>query len=556
LRTFLEKIEIKADKPLDHYFNPEITKLDLSDYELTDLPPEITNLKNLTELGLEDNKLKDLPPEIGKLTNLKELDLSSNEFTDLPSDIAKLTNLKVLDLRYNELTNLPSEIGNLTNLKRLNLAGNKFTDLPPEIGNLTNLKGLNIGSNPIIYLPDELKTFLEKIDIRTDMPLDHYFNSKRITKLGLSDYELRDVPSEIGKLTNLKKLSLEDNKLTELPSEIGKLTNLTRLDLSRNIFADLPPEIGKLTNLTRLDLSRNVFADLPPEIGKLTNLTKLDLKENHFTTLPSEIQNFTNLRELNLIRNESLDLASVCNVFPAYKKEIIISTDKMASNSDDNKLLIKIPEQNNLPTEIGKLTNLTVLDLRYNELSNLPAEMNKLPNLRVLDLMGNENLDLASVSNVFAECNNKTIFGKCKKEIIISTDKEASNSDDNTRLIKIPKKNTFPTEIGKLTNLTELDLTGNENLDLASVCNVFAECNEKTIFGKCKKEIIVSTDEDASNSDDNTRLIKIPEQDKKLPAEIKQIPNLTRLNLQSNNFSREEKEKIEQWLPDCQIQWR
>ena len=57
--------------------------------------------------------------------------------------------------------------------------------------------------------------------------------------------QAREIPSEIGNLTNLTELRLEDNKLTgEIPSEIGNLTNLTQLSLHSNqLSGQIPSEI-------------------------------------------------------------------------------------------------------------------------------------------------------------------------------------------------------------------------------------------------------------------------------------------------------------------------
>ena len=44
---------------------------------------------------------------------------------------------------------------------------------------------------------------------------------------------LKELPAEIGQLTNLTYLHLDNNELKELPAEIGQLTNLTYLKLGR-----------------------------------------------------------------------------------------------------------------------------------------------------------------------------------------------------------------------------------------------------------------------------------------------------------------------------------
>src|SRR5688572_14901472 len=56
-------------------------ELQLSDLDLTELPPEIGNLTNLEVLVLANNSLRSLPVEISNLTKLRQLTLSDNLFT-------------------------------------------------------------------------------------------------------------------------------------------------------------------------------------------------------------------------------------------------------------------------------------------------------------------------------------------------------------------------------------------------------------------------------------------------------------------------------------------
>ena len=128
------------------------------------------------------------------------------------------------------------------------------------------------------------------------------------TELDLSNQKLKELPGEIGRLTNLTSLALRWNKLTQLPPEINRLTNLTSLGLRLNQLTQFPPEINRLTNLTSLDLSRTKLTQLPPEISRLTKLTSLDLGENQLTQLPPEITRLTNLTSLDLRKNEGLNL--------------------------------------------------------------------------------------------------------------------------------------------------------------------------------------------------------------------------------------------------------
>jgi Leucine-rich repeat (LRR) protein len=55
-----------------------LTKLGLSGFALTQLPPELWQLTNLQELYVDNNQLSQLPSEIRQLSNLQELYLQNN----------------------------------------------------------------------------------------------------------------------------------------------------------------------------------------------------------------------------------------------------------------------------------------------------------------------------------------------------------------------------------------------------------------------------------------------------------------------------------------------
>ncbi|HEX3151458.1 MAG TPA: COR domain-containing protein [Gemmataceae bacterium] len=236
-------------------------------------------------LDLSEFGVTTLPPEIGQLTVLQELNLSKNQLTTLPPEIGQLVSLRELYLGQNHLTTLPPEIGKLKALMRLYLSGNHLTTLPPEVGQLTAL---------------------------TDL----YLNINQLTTL----------PPEICQLTALTKLSLDQNHLTTLPPEIGKLTRLRWLQLSINQLTTLPPEIGRLTALTDLYLSGNLLATLPTEIGQIPDLTWLYLQSNRLTRLPVSLQNLRKLDSLFLHDNPALQISpSILGPDPRTTNEIFAS---------------------------------------------------------------------------------------------------------------------------------------------------------------------------------------------------------------------------------------
>ena len=135
------------------------------------------------------------------------------------------------------------------------------------------------------------------------------FKEGRIIELNLDNKDfsregITILPSEIGKLTELRSFTINDNDLTTLPKEIFNLTKLTVLEIKNNDLISLPPGIRKLTRLQKLDLRNNELAKLPREIGELKSLVKLQLWGNELKQLPSTVGNLSSLKELYLRGNK------------------------------------------------------------------------------------------------------------------------------------------------------------------------------------------------------------------------------------------------------------
>ena len=219
-----ETPEQEARRRIEEAARTGADQLNLSNLELTALPPEIGQLQDLQVLDLYHNGLTTLPPEIGQLQSLQELYLQENQLTTLPPEIGQLKNLQTLSLSENQLTALPPEIGQLENLWGLHPDGNRLTALPPEIGQLEGLQTLW---------------------------LDH----NRLTAL----------PPEIGQLEGLQTLWLDHNRLTALPPEIGQLQDLEQLDLSDNPLLEPYPELIKRGKNAVLSYLRSLTKESTPQ---------------------------------------------------------------------------------------------------------------------------------------------------------------------------------------------------------------------------------------------------------------------------------------------------
>jgi len=127
-----------------------------------------------------DNLLSDLAQlTVDQLANLEELDLSAYELTALPSQVSLMVNLRRLFLSGNMFTKFPKEIFSLNKLEYLDLSFNHFTQLPREIARLSGLKSLILSGNPISRLPREI-VWLQQLNL-----------------LGLEDMQIQVPPPEI-----------------------------------------------------------------------------------------------------------------------------------------------------------------------------------------------------------------------------------------------------------------------------------------------------------------------------------------------------------------------
>ena len=357
------------------------------------LPPAIGDLPHLEELFIAQNAglSGTMPPALGKLANLRKLYIGG---TKLEGPIpGELTNLQELWLHNNNLSGqIPAGLSGQTGLRILRLSGNDFTGclpvgLPDVADNDLNILGLSIcegtattttgvatpATDPVS--PATIREVLTALYDATDGPNWHdqggWFSGRpidewhgvsidathRLIGLNLSGNRLSgEIPPELGRLTDLKGIAFSGNQLTgEIPPELGNLTNLEGLNLQDNqLTGQLPGALGNLNSFANLNLQGNqLTGQIPAELGNLTNLQSLDLSKNQLNgQIPAALGNLTRLRTLNLNENQL---------------------------------------SGQIPAAMGNMTYLARLDLTENQLSGqIPAELGSLPVLFNLTLYGNQ----------------------------------------------------------------------------------------------------------------------------------------------------------------------
>ena len=96
------------------------TALDLSDRQLTALPPLNITGSVLTIVDLSRNLLAKLPEAfVTALQNVRHLNLANNHLAALPRELCNLKSLEILDVRHNLLTTLPAGLGEMASTLQL-----------------------------------------------------------------------------------------------------------------------------------------------------------------------------------------------------------------------------------------------------------------------------------------------------------------------------------------------------------------------------------------------------------------------------------------------------
>ena len=175
----------------------------------------------------------------------------------------------------------------------------------------------------------------------------------------------RPIPSYLSELRYLTHLNLEGVGFTStIPADLfSSWTHLQSLDLSNNnMNGAIPKSIKNLKSLESLRLGYNNFGgSIVSEIGELSSLKDLSLEANFrenssgkrgfITTIPTALGKLTNLKILNLASN------ALSGQLPMQLGNLISLEQMKLSNNFFEK---------QLPSSLGKLQMLEHVDISFN----------------------------------------------------------------------------------------------------------------------------------------------------------------------------------------------
>ncbi|EQB60604.1 leucine-rich repeat containing protein [Vairimorpha apis BRL 01] len=243
-------------------------ELDMQNIKIHIFVPIICHLKLLTRLNLTNTRIFEIPEKIENLQNLKFLNLSRNKIDKLPKSIGKLQKLKNIDISCNKLKSLPCTFSDLK-LKNFYCKKNMFKEFPIEILNMSSLIVIDMSKNQIktvctLHLP-----FLKILNISynaiEEIPI---VKSTNLILLNLNGNLIKELTIDLCKIKSLKKLLLCENIITKIETYVLEFCDqLELLDLRDNYISDLADDkylnhedlINWFGDVVCLDLDKNIL---------------------------------------------------------------------------------------------------------------------------------------------------------------------------------------------------------------------------------------------------------------------------------------------------------
>ncbi|XP_009104682.1 receptor-like protein 13 isoform X2 [Brassica rapa] len=399
--------------------------MDVSLNEFNHLFPENIGwvLPHLVYMKLANNGFQgNLPSSLGNIKSIEFLDLSHNNFHgELPrSFVMNGYFLKYLKLSHNKLSGeVFPEFVNFTVLWELSMDNNMFTGKIGEgLRNTKYLQLLDISNNNLTgVIPSWIGEFPSLVALQVsnnslegEIPISLFY----LPYLLLMDLSANILSGDISprvKSNDLTFLFLQDNHLSgEIPYTL--VENLYVLDLRNNRLSGNIPQFTSTQNIHTLLLrGNNLTGSISRQLCGLRNIQLLDLANNRLNgSIPSCLKNtsFGFGKKYTLYDDDYSNLfigggTSFIGFSPQkdfgvnefqdtiyFRSRILLHPFQMSYSSAIG-MKIEFAVKHRYDAYVGKNLNLLFgLDISENELSgNIPSELGSLLELQVLNVSHN-----------------------------------------------------------------------------------------------------------------------------------------------------------------------
>lgn len=401
-----------------------ITRLDLSNNEIIQLPEVLWSLQSLKFLSLAGNKLEMLNDCSYSSPWLEEIQLQDNRLEYIPTNLFKLPLLSILDVSNNKLQNVPFALWTSTSIRDINLSLNMLSDLPTSLSMLRHESVSSLGAESQMY---------DSSSVNSDVGSDNAsVQSDPEDSIDIEDdaKQLEEKTSQLDQIQvnhcNKWKSSLVIVEKEQLDPTIDKdECKLQNLNLSHNSFREIPLGLPCLApHLTRLHLSYNSLSTIGPLSRYPASLKHLDLSHNQIDSWPGDLETDGNcyaLQEGNPTTGSSCStpeprkvgrypVRQGSRVYCPHRRHIRMENLRTLILADNLLrevcLYVSHPDNFSTPsedlTEVGNdiltpksklmFSNLSMLDVSNNSLKCIPVSTSEITNLSVLNISGNEGI--------------------------------------------------------------------------------------------------------------------------------------------------------------------
>ena len=390
----------------------KVEMLDLSGKGLTDLTG-IKQFANLKKLAVSNNKIADLS-KVSELTNLEQLYINNNNIKSLDG-IEKLTKLNILNIGSNQLKDI-TKLSQLSNIKAVNLNSNQITSLN-ALENVSSLKEIYADYNSVETAPA---------------------------------------------FKNVDKISVVNNRIS-LTTENGEIDLPAILNVVKNADSKLYTSENFECSNCRIENNKIILdaqtATVTIKGGsangtKITIGNKTEIVTFNDSVLAEKVKNAFGLSEIKSENGKYV--LYITNEAIAAKKSLDLSsrrtaTEKITDITGLEKLsqLTSINLRYNNVSDFSALRNLNkleTLDVRYNGLTSL-GTLKNLTQLKQLDASNNEIADISGIENLTE-----------MQDLLLSNNKIGNNIQ----------------AIANLQNLSTVSLIGNGITDISGLVNLKA----------------------------------------------------------------------------------